>query len=90
MILVDFLSRIAVDNGGLSEVIPLSFDCLTLLKDHFNHFLNKVLIVTRKTTKEVDIKLTKVYGIKKILNPHKKPEHQKPVTIIPQKSHPNP
>ena len=90
MILLDFLSRIAIDNGDPSEVIPTSFNCLTILKDHFNHFLNKFLIAIRKTTKELGIKLPEVHGISKILNPHKKPEHQKPSPIIPQKSHPNP
>ena len=90
MILADFLSRIVIDDGDPSEIIPVSFDCLTILKDHFNHFLNKFLIATRKTTEKSGIKLPEVHGISKILNPHKKPEHQKTVPIIPQNSHPNP
>ena len=90
MIPADFLSRIAIDDGDPSQVIPISFDCLTILKDHFNHFRNKFLITTRKSTKESGIKLPEIHGIGKIPNPHKKPEHQKPVPIIPPKSHPNP
>ena len=38
MILADFLSRIAIDDGGPSEVIPISFNCLTILKDHLTTF----------------------------------------------------
>ena len=68
MILVDFLSRMAIDDGDPSEVIPISFDCLTILKDHFNHFLNNFVITTWKTIKESGIKLPKVHGISKILN----------------------
>ena len=41
MVLVDFLSRNAIDDGDPSELIPISFNCLTILKDHLNHFLNK-------------------------------------------------
>ena len=67
MILSDFLSRIAIDDGDPSEVIPTS---LTILQDHFNHFLNKCFIATRKTTKESCIKLPEVHGLRKILNPH--------------------
>ena len=69
MILADFLSRIA---------IPISFDCVTTPKNHFNEFLNKFLTARRKTSKELGIKLPEVPGISKILNPHKKPKHQKP------------
>ena len=62
MILAHFLSRIAIDGGDPFEVIPISFDCLTVLKDHFNHFLNKFLIATRQTTKESGIKLPEAHG----------------------------
>ena len=78
MILADFLSRIAIDNGDPSKVVPISFNFLTKLKDHFNHFLKKFLIAARKATKESGIKLPEVHGLSKILNQHEKPEHQKP------------
>ena len=52
MILADFLSRTTIDDGDPSEVIPVSFDFLTIFKDHFSHFLNKFLITKMKTTKE--------------------------------------
>ena len=90
MIIADFLSRIAIDDGDPSEVIPISFNCLTILKDYLNHFLNKFFIATRKTIKESGIKLPEVHGISKILNPHKKLRTSNPVPVIPQKSHPNP
>ena len=76
VILADFLSRIAIDDGDPSEVILISFDCLAVLKDNFNHFLNKFLIATRETTKESGIKPPEFYGTSKILNTIKKPEHQ--------------
>ena len=47
MIPADFLCRIAIDGGDPSEVIPISFYYLIILKDHFSHFLNKFLIATR-------------------------------------------
>ena len=90
MILVDLLSRIAIDDGNQSKVIHISFNCLTILKDHFNDSLNKYWIATRKSTKESGIKVLKVHGISKILYPHKKPEHQIPVPIIPKEAHPYP
>ena len=90
MILTDFLSRIAIDDGDPSKVIPIYFDCRTMLKIHFNYFLNKFLIATRKTTKKGGIKLPEVHGISKILKPHKETRTSKPIPIIPQKSHPKP
>ena len=41
MILADFLSRIAIEDRDPSEVIPISLNCLTILKEHFNQLLNK-------------------------------------------------
>ena len=39
MILVDFLSRMAIDDGEPSKVILISFNCLTILKDHLTTLL---------------------------------------------------
>ena len=87
--LLDLLSKFKF-SLYISEVIPISFDCLTILTGHFNQFHNKFLIATRRTTKELGMKLLEGHGISKILSPYNKPEHQKPGYIIPQKSHPTP
>ena len=81
MILCNYLSRIAVDNGDPDEVIPLSFNALAqyrLALDYvtesfmFSHFM----VVTRSSTRSASISLPPVHGAQKGLDPDLKPESQ--------------
>ena len=83
MKICDFLSRIDVDRGNPGEVIPISFNCFSMLntiRKATLHQANKLLITTRSKTKAKGAALPPVHGVQKHLDPAVKPEHDKPVT----------
>ena len=81
MILCDYLSRIAVDNGDPEEVIPISFNALaqySLAMDHITEsfMITNFMVATRSSTSAVGIKLPPVHGAQKGVDPDLKPENQ--------------
>ena len=81
MILCDYLSRIAADNGDPSEVIPISFNALAqyrLAIDYLaeSFMISHFMVATRSSTSVVGIKLPPVHGAQKGIEPALKPESQ--------------
>ena len=67
MILCDYLSRIAVDNGDPSEVIPISFNALAQYKLALDHItecfmIKHFMVATRSGTSAAGINLPPVHG----------------------------
>ena len=79
MILCDYLSRIAVDKGDPSEVIPISFNALAqyrLALDHLTCFMIKhFMVATRSGTSAAGINLPPVHGTQKAIDPTLKPKN---------------
>ena len=74
MILCDYLSRIAVDNGDPSEVIPISFNALVqyrLAIDYLAEFfmISHFMVATRSGTSAAGITLPPVHGAQKGIDP---------------------
>ena len=81
MILCDYLSRIAVDNGDQEEAIPISFNALAqyrLAIDHITEsfMTTNFMVATRSSTNAAGIKLLPVHGAEKGVDPDLKPESQ--------------
>ena len=81
MILCDYFSRIAVDNGDPGEVIPISFNALAqyrLAIDHITEsfMITNFMVATRSSTSAAGIKLPPVHGAQKSVDPAFKPESQ--------------
>ena len=81
MILCDYLSTIAVDNGDPEEVIPISFNALAqyrLAKGHITEsfMITNFMVATRSSTSAAGIKLPPVHGAQKGVDPDLKPESQ--------------
>ena len=79
MILCDYLSRIALDNGDPGEVIPISFNALAqyrLAIDHITEYfmITNFMVATRSSTSAAGIKLPPVHGAQKGVDPNLKPE----------------
>ena len=93
MVLSDFLSRQKTNNSNPHEIIPISFNQKDLSCEHFHRFnsmtaiseteTNKYLIQTRSQAKSSCIKVPEIHGINKGLNPHVKPERQRPLPTLP-------
>ena len=78
LILADFLSRIKSDRSDPNEVIPISFvDMKARLRHPTLHFHGRV---TRSTAKRESLVMPTIHGSDKLLNPHRKPEHQTALT----------
>ena len=74
LILADFLSRIRSDRSDPNEVIPISFvDMKARLRHHGLHFHSHVM---RSTAKREGLVMPTIHGSDKLLDPHRKPEHQ--------------
>ena len=99
MILCDYLSRIAVDNGNPDEVIPISLNALAQYRLVMDYIAESFLIahcnvVTRGSTSTTGISLPPVHGTQKGLDPDLEPEKQwkskkvllKPTIATPVKS----
>ena len=99
MILCDYLSRIAVDDGNPDEVIPISFNALAQYRLAMDYITESFLIAhfnvaTRSSTSAAGISLPPLHGTQKGLDPDLKPEKQwkskkallKPTIATPVKS----
>ena len=73
LILTDFLSRIRSDDSNPEEVLPISFVDMSMESKPLEYNLN---IRTRSAAKHDGDVAPAVHGHNKLLNPHKKPEHQ--------------
>ena len=78
MILSDFLSRQIIDKGNPHEIIPISFDMMSVLKERYFNIGNesRYIVQTHSQAKDHGIKLPEVHGIDKGINPDIKPERQ--------------
>ena len=81
MILCDYLSRIDVDKGDPSEVIPLSFNALAQYRWAIDYatecfMITHFMVATRSGTSAAGINLPPVHGAQKAIDPTLKPESQ--------------
>ena len=81
MILCDYLSRIDVDRGDPSEVIPISFNTLAqyrLALDYATEcfMITHFMVATRSGTSAAGINPPPVHGAQKAIDPTLKPESQ--------------
>ena len=94
MILCDYLSRIAVDKGDPSEVIPISFNALAqyrLALDYVTEafMITHFMVATRSGTSAAGINLPPVHGTQKGVDPTLKPESQSKSQQTLDKTHSN-
>ena len=75
LILTDFLSWIKSDHSDPSEVLPISFVDMQMTNPPPEY---KLQIRTCSSAKCEGATVPPVHGIEKVLDPHKKPEHQSP------------
>ena len=79
-----------MDNSNPHEIIPISFTLKSLAGNHFYRINNKInqpetnkyLIQTRSQAKSSVIKVLEIHGMNKGLNPHVKPERQRPLSTL--------
>ena len=81
MILCDYLSRIAIDDGDPSEVIPISFNALAQYRLAIDYLAKAYMITyfnvaTRSSTNAAGINLPPIHGAQKGIDPTLKPESQ--------------
>ena len=81
MILCDYLSRIAIDEGDPSEVIPISFNALAQYRLAIDYLAEAYMIThfnvaTRSSTNAAGINLPPIHGAQKGIDPTLKPESQ--------------
>ena len=78
MILADYLSRHRNKDLDPSELIPISFCCLSVFRNllETEHGLEVYNIGTRSSIKAIGEKPPEVHGADKPLDPNLKPEHQ--------------
>ena len=81
LILTDFLSRIRSDDSNPEEVLPISFVDMSMESKPLKYNLN---IRTRSVAKRDGDVAPAVHGHDKLLDPHKKPEHQPRLVQTPQ------
>ena len=76
MILCDFLTRVAADGGDPMDLVPVSFNTLTILEEKYNH-MAEFKIMTRDQRAAADLSAPPpVHGANKAINPNLKPETQ--------------
>ena len=75
MILSDFLSRQKNNDSNPHEIIPIPFNMCKILDDNY-YSIKKYLIQTRSQARSSGVKLLKVHGMGKNLDPNLKPEKQ--------------
>ena len=85
MVLSDFLSRKKTDESDPHEIILISFNMREVLQERYYNIHgtwanDKYLMQTRSQAKSSRVSLPEVHGIGKGLDPHVKPEKQKPVS----------
>ena len=81
MIFCDYLSRIAIDEGDPSEVIPISFNALAQYRLAIDYLAEAYMIThfnvtTRSSTTAAGINLPPIHGAQKGIDPTLKPESQ--------------
>ena len=81
MIFCDCLSRIAVDEGDPSEVIPISFNALAQYRLAIDYLTEAYMIThfnvsTSSSTDAAGINLPPIHGANKGIDPTLKPENQ--------------
>ena len=81
LVLTDFLSRIRSDNTNPEEVLPISFVDMSMESKPLEYNLD---IRTRSAAKRDGDVAPAVHGHDKLLDPHKKPEHQPHFVQTPQ------
>ena len=74
MILCDYLSRIAIDEGDPSEVIPISFNALAQYRLTIDYLAEAYMIThfnvaTRSSTNATGINLPPIHGAQKGIDP---------------------
>ena len=75
MVLSDFLSRQNNDDSNLHEIIPIYFNMYKVLhENYYNKY--SYLVQTRSQARSNGIKLPKVHGMRKNLDPNIKLEKQ--------------
>ena len=96
MVLSDFLSRQQTDDSNPHELIPISFSLRDQVRDYFycinseNNLPRKVkyLVQTRSQVRSSGDRLAEIHGVNKGINPHIKPERQRPLPTLPTQSIP--
>ena len=96
MVLSDFLSRQQMDDSNPHELIPISFSLRDQVSDYFYRIENenylprkdKYLVQTRSQVRSSGIRLPEIHGVNKGINPHLKPEKQRPLPTLPTPSIP--
>ena len=96
MVLSDFLSRQQTDDSNPHELIPISFSLRDQVSDYFYRIDNenslprkdKYLVQTRSQVRSSGIRLLEIHGVNKGINPHLKPERQRPLPTLPTQSIP--
>ena len=94
MILSDLLSMIEANKIDHHEVIPISFNSPSILKEHiipFNMPWETYSVVTRSQTKAIGTQMQKIHETDKVVNLALKPELQarkkgtpKPIPVVPK------
>ena len=76
MILSEFLSRQMTDSSNPHEIIPISIDMKVILKDRYYNIRNDSIYLIQMCSQATasGIKLPKVHGVDKGVNPNIKPE----------------
>ena len=75
MMLSDFLSRQNNNSGNPHEIIPISFNMHNVLQENYYN-IDSYLVKTRSQANSSVIKLSKVHGMRKNLDPNIKLEKQ--------------
>ena len=94
MVLSDFPSRQQTDDSNPHELIPISFSLIDQVSDYFYCIDNennlprkdKYLVQTRSQVRSSGIRLPEIHGVNKGINPHLKPEKQRPLPTLPTQS----
>ena len=78
------MPRQRVDDSNYHEIIPILFNMTGVLQErYYKHnsvgAKDKYLVQTRSQAKSSRVSLAEVHGIGKVLNPHVRPEKQKPI-----------
>ena len=80
MILCDYLSRVAIDKGNPSEVIPISFNALAQYRLAIDYLAEAYMIthfnVATRSSTDAGINLPPKHGANKGIDPTLKPENQ--------------
>ena len=96
MVLSNFLSRQQTDDSNPHELIPILFSLRDQVSDYFYCIdidinppsKDKYLVQTRSQVRSSGIRLPEIHGVNKGINPHLKPERQRPLPTLPTQSIP--